>query len=193
MTTPLPFRALAKYAQFKGRARRSEFWLWVLMCVVTAIALDIFYPQFVASATQAFLFAPGMAAYGTVIDTVPALVGLVMVLPSLSVAVRRLHDIGRSGWLVALPLGTAAGGAIVFTLISGILVANMGREHPGSPSGGEGLGIVFAILALFVVCVVLPTFITLVIMVNFWSSPGTQGPNRFGPDPKSHKPKLPNA
>jgi uncharacterized membrane protein YhaH (DUF805 family) len=74
-----------KYATFSGRADRSEYWFSVLFMVVV-LGLSVL----------------GDAAIGAVTDTsIPALTlvsGLAMVLPSLTVTVRRLHDIGRTGW-----------------------------------------------------------------------------------------------
>lgn len=63
-----------KYADFNGRATRSEFWWWTLFDVLICTA-------------------------GALIGEVPgALVVLGTLLPSLAVTSRRLHDIGRSGW-----------------------------------------------------------------------------------------------
>ena len=63
-----------KYADFTGRATRSEFWWWVLFVILaTAIAQVIG-------------------------DAPAAIVSLATLLPYLAVGARRLHDIGRSGW-----------------------------------------------------------------------------------------------
>jgi len=71
---------LKKYADFNGRARRSEFWWWVLFVFLLSAASQIMG------------------------DAVNALVALVILLPYLAVTSRRLHDINRSGWwqLIAL-------------------------------------------------------------------------------------------
>jgi uncharacterized membrane protein YhaH (DUF805 family) len=74
-----------KYAEFNGRARRSEFWWWVLFTFLLGI---------VAGIIDAIL--------GTTNSTGTGLIGsianLAVLLPSLAVGARRLHDTGRSGW-----------------------------------------------------------------------------------------------
>jgi len=67
-----------KYAAFDGRASRSEFWWWLLF-------------TFLAS-----------AATGIVSQTLSALFSLGVMLPSLAVGARRLHDTNRSGWFLLL-------------------------------------------------------------------------------------------
>lgn len=71
---------LNKYATFAGRAQRSEFWWWVLFSIIANV---------VAVAIDAAVI--GMPA-------VQILVALGLILPGISVVVRRLHDVGRSGW-----------------------------------------------------------------------------------------------
>ena len=72
---------LGKYADFNGRARRSEFWWWILATEVVNILLRV-------------LGVPLLAT----------LVALAVFVPTLAVGSRRLHDTGRSGWwqLIAL-------------------------------------------------------------------------------------------
>jgi uncharacterized membrane protein YhaH (DUF805 family) len=68
----------SKYATFDGRAKRSEFWWWALFTFLVS------------------------AATGIVSDMVSALFSLAVLLPSLAVGARRLHDIDRSGWFQLL-------------------------------------------------------------------------------------------
>lgn len=72
-----------KFADFKGRARRSEFWYFELFCVLISLLLSF------------------------VNEELATLVMLITFIPNLAVSVRRLHDIGRSGWwmlIVAIPI-----------------------------------------------------------------------------------------
>ncbi len=64
-----------KYADFKGRASRSEYWWFAAFVVVVSIATSLLFG-----------------------DAANALVTLSLFLPYLAVSARRLHDIGRSGW-----------------------------------------------------------------------------------------------
>jgi uncharacterized membrane protein YhaH (DUF805 family) len=76
--------ALSGYAKFSGRARRSEYWwfaLFLLLAVGVAAGLD--------------------AAVGTE-TLIMGLVFLALLLPTIAVSVRRLHDTGRSGWFYLL-------------------------------------------------------------------------------------------
>lgn len=77
--------ALKKYADFSGRARRKEYWMFILCNLIISIALGI-VDQVLGTALLSFIYA------------------LAMIVPSISVAARRLHDTGRSGWwqLIAL-------------------------------------------------------------------------------------------
>lgn len=65
----------SKYADFKGRASRSEYWWYTLFIVLASLALSI------------------------VNDKLPMVFALATLLPSIAVAARRLHDSNRSGWL----------------------------------------------------------------------------------------------
>ncbi|OAV44857.1 DUF805 domain-containing protein [Lewinella sp. 4G2] len=82
-------RAIGKFATFTGRSRRKEFWYFVLaVAIIKAILLNI---------------------HGSVIGNEKGLekfLDLLFFVPSLAVAVRRLHDTGRSGWwMLMAPTG----------------------------------------------------------------------------------------
>ncbi len=86
---------LGKYATFTGRAPRSEFWWWTLFVFLLSIATQI---------VDGFLFGP--VAYGGV-PPLSLLVSLGVFLPGLTVSVRRLHDLDRTGWwllIIFVPL-----------------------------------------------------------------------------------------
>jgi uncharacterized membrane protein YhaH (DUF805 family) len=87
---------LSKYATFSGRAPRSEFWWWWLFTILV---------QIVASIIDGILFGnmAGMDSFHGP-SFLSGLVGLALFLPSLAVTVRRLHDVGRSGWWIFLGL-----------------------------------------------------------------------------------------
>ena len=96
--------ALKKYAVFGGRARRTEYWFFVLFNII-------------------FGFAAGIAdgVLGTVAEDGTGLLGslytLAVLLPSLAVGVRRLHDTGKSGWWMLLALVPLAGLVLLFFFI----------------------------------------------------------------------------
>ena len=109
------------YVGFSSRASRSEFWYWILFTVLVSIVtsiidLEVFDLEVLSSSVTPF----------------SSIWGLVTLLPSLAMGVRRLHDTDRSGWWWLLS----------FIPLIGIIV-----------------------------------------LIVFWCSEGTRGPNRFGPDP----------
>jgi uncharacterized membrane protein YhaH (DUF805 family) len=96
---------LRRYADFRGRAMRIEYWMFVLflflLFAVTA-TLDTWLPTGGRTVT-AVTTAPGLWAYSQATDAgwITRLAGLATIVPLLAVSVRRLHDIGRSGfWLL---------------------------------------------------------------------------------------------
>ncbi len=79
---------LTKYADFNGRAGRPEFWWFVLFTTLVAMGFGVI---------DTALFRNDTSVLGT-------LWGLAVLLPSLAVGARRLHDTGKSGWLQLLLL-----------------------------------------------------------------------------------------
>ncbi|GAA0180085.1 DUF805 domain-containing protein [Clostridium sediminicola] len=77
---------LKKYVQFDGRARRKEFWMFVLFNFIFSIIASIID------------YALGGG------NTVGIVYGLAVFFPSLSVGIRRLHDTGKSGWFTLVTL-----------------------------------------------------------------------------------------
>lgn len=82
-----------KYADFSGRARRAEYWWFFLLNFMVSFAFNM-----AAAAAQT----PEIG-YGA------SLWGLATLLPGLGVAVRRMHDIGKSGWSILIALIPCAG------------------------------------------------------------------------------------
>jgi uncharacterized membrane protein YhaH (DUF805 family) len=85
---------LNKYATFSGRARRSEYWWWYLFVTIVFIVAGILD-------RAVGLTYSDLTLGGGWIATIAAIVFLV---PNLAVAVRRLHDTGRSGWWLLIGL-----------------------------------------------------------------------------------------
>lgn len=90
---------LKNYAGFSGRARRKEYWMFVLFNFIAALVLS---------------------GLGMVIDTqIPYIVYLLAVLiPTLAVVFRRLHDTGRSGWWILISLVPLVGGIILLVFMA---------------------------------------------------------------------------
>ena len=94
---------LSQYVQFGGRARRAEYWWFFLFSVLVGIATSILD---VALGTD---FGDRVGSSGLF----SLIANLVLLLPSLAVAVRRLHDTDRSGWWILIALIPLIGAIIL--------------------------------------------------------------------------------
>ena len=83
-----------KFAQFSGRARRAEYWWFV---VVNAVVIALL-------ALLVVIFASISDALGVVAWLAYGVYALAVLIPALAVAVRRLHDTGKSGWWLLIAL-----------------------------------------------------------------------------------------
>ena len=99
---------LRNYVGFSGRARRSEFWFFVLFSMLV---------QVVFAVVDLVLLGVGDGAFG-------AIASLALLLPSLAVGVRRLHDVGRSGWWMLIILVPLIGVIL-------LLIWNLSRGEDG--------------------------------------------------------------
>ena len=78
-------KVLQNYATFSGRARRSEYWYFFLFNVVISFAIG---------------FIGGMMG-NTMLSN---LYSLAVLIPGIAVGVRRMHDVGKSGWFILIPI-----------------------------------------------------------------------------------------
>lgn len=83
---------LKNYAGFSGRARRKEYWMFVLFNIIF-VAVAVILDNLVGTAIEG-------VGYGLFYF----LYILAVIIPSLAVAVRRLHDVGKSGWMILIGL-----------------------------------------------------------------------------------------
>ena len=93
--------ALKKYAEFSGRAQRSEYWYFVLFYFLIAVGL-----AFIDGLTGMFNPAAG-------IGLLSGLLTLGLLIPSISVSVRRLHDTNRSGWWLLIAFVPLVGAIVL--------------------------------------------------------------------------------
>ena len=126
---------LKRYLEFSGRSRRKEFWMYVLFQVILLViasfvdvALGYGKVDTYAQATE------GYAAGFSVNSQGPAviIVALALLIPSIAVAVRRLHDTDRSGWWILIGLIPLVGAIvlIVFYCLEGTAGPNRFGEDP---------------------------------------------------------------
>lgn len=104
------------YANFSGRALRSEYWWWIVFNWIAAIVAGI-----IDRALGWSLYQTTMYGVQQTVGPVATIVLLALFIPWLSVAVRRLHDTDRSGWWMLIGFVPIIGSLILlyFFVISG--------------------------------------------------------------------------
>jgi uncharacterized membrane protein YhaH (DUF805 family) len=108
----------SKYVTWNGRAGRAEYW-WFALFVLIFYVVGAVITAAVHSAIPVILFA------------------LVIILPSLAVTVRRLHDTGRSGWWYWISLVPLVGGIILLVFLC---TGSEGPNQYGSGPDGASVG-----------------------------------------------------
>ena len=123
----LPFK---RYAEFSGRSRRKEYWMFVLLQILLLVPLILIVSALAGpSADPADPFgSPAMIA-------VLGVYFLVFFIPGLAVQVRRFHDQDKSGWFILLGFIPYVGGLItlVFMCIEGTRGPNRFGPDPKDP------------------------------------------------------------
>lgn len=115
---------LNKYTDFNGRARRSEYWWWVLFTVIVSIIASII-DAIIGTRSGSFGLIEGIAT-------------LAFLLPSLAVGARRLHDVGMTGWLQLIAIIPIIGALV---LIFGFYIRDSQPDNKYGPSPkGSGAG-----------------------------------------------------
>jgi uncharacterized membrane protein YhaH (DUF805 family) len=118
-------KVLKQYADFKGRARRTEYWMFVLFNIIFA---------FVAAFLDGLL---GLRfSYEVPYGPIYVIYGLAVFIPGLAVLVRRLHDTNKSGWMFLVALIPLVGGIIllVFLASDGTKGENKYGPDPKNPN-----------------------------------------------------------
>lgn len=163
---------LKKYAVFRGRARRKEFWLWVLFIVIASVVLSTIDHVLGLGRTGPVAYGPSAAPAGARYTGAGAgfrgglltgLFSLAVLVPNIAVQVRRLHDVNRTGWWLLLPV-------IPYIVGAACMLAGMFAGAVGLAAAGGAIMVVGLISAL--------------VLLVWFCLDGTRGPNRFGEDPK---------
>ena len=164
-------RCLGKYVTFSGRAGRPEYWWFALFVFAVAIALG-----FLDRAVFGFDPQTGKGP-----KPISSLFQLAMFLPLLAAGWRRMHDSGRPGWHLLLPLIISVG--LVFTMLSGVLGVVMLEGQTASQQElaqtAAGAGAIVMILGAVIQ-------ISVALLLVWWlTRPSDPGANAFGPPPFS--------
>ena len=108
---------LKKYAVFDGRARRKEYWFFVLFNIIFALVL-----AFIDGMVGTF---DPESGYGVL----SGIYGLAVFIPGIAVSIRRLHDTDRSGWWILICLIPLIGA--IWLLILFVLDGTAGQNQYG--------------------------------------------------------------
>lgn len=100
-------KVIKNYAGFSGRARRKEYWMFALFNIIFCLAAAILDNILGTTFDLPYVY------YGLIY----LLYGLAMFIPSLAVIVRRLHDTGKSGWMILIGLIPFIGGIWLLVLM----------------------------------------------------------------------------
>jgi uncharacterized membrane protein YhaH (DUF805 family) len=94
---------LQNYFNFNGRARRSEYWYFILFNVIISFAL-------------------GFVGELMGLSIVSTIYSIAVLIPSIAVSVRRMHDVGKSGWFILIP---------IYNLVLALTEGNKGSNNYG--------------------------------------------------------------
>jgi uncharacterized membrane protein YhaH (DUF805 family) len=124
---------LKRYAEFSGRSQRKEYWMFTLGVIIAEVVIMI---------VEGILGINRMV--GGIYGPILSLFVLALIIPSLAVSIRRLHDIDKSGWFLLLAFIPLIGSIIllVFFCTNGTSGPNRFGADPKGPDGN--LGEVFA-------------------------------------------------
>ena len=159
---------LKKYADFTGRARRSEFWFFYLFYILVVIAANFVFEIL------------GFCGMPKVIGSIGnAIVTLSLILPLYAAEFRRLHDTGRSGWW--------NGGYLLFSLVIAVQIIVLAIDYVQYGGGvsamydylAENVGALIGLLITGGIAVVWN--IALIVFFVLDSKPEA---NKYGPSPK---------
>ncbi len=116
-------KCIRQYADFSGRARRKEYWMFKVYRFLIFLGITIFCALFAGILSEENQHVPPF---------IYIIVYLVFIIPSLAVAVRRMHDVGHSGWFLLINLIPSIGSLVyfIFTLFDSQPYKNKWGANP---------------------------------------------------------------
>jgi len=166
------FMPLKRYAEFSGRSRRQEFWmftlgvfiLYLLLWVIAMVAVGFSMGGMAASTSGGAALGGMMGMFASlgILAIVFLVVWLALLIPTIAVAIRRLHDTNRSGWWLWIYIGP-----YLLSFVLNIMAVS---------SSSNGLAMIAGLVGLI-------GLVGAIVLLVFYCLPGTPGPNQYGPDP----------
>ena len=166
------FVPLKRYAEFSGRSRRQEFWMFMLLqfLIWTVAVIAMMVMGFGAlsmggvnpDGTPRVAGVAGLFASMGIFFLIFGLIWLALFIPSIAVSVRRLHDTDRTGFWLLLP-------PAIYVLAIAVMLAGAANQSGTTAA----IAIVLSLLQ----------WVASIVLLVFYCLPGTNGPNKYGPDP----------
>ncbi|EQA12815.1 hypothetical protein HPS174_1031 [Glaesserella parasuis 174] len=148
--------ALKNSFNFKGRARRAEYGWFILIIIL----IDLCFSLFSSAATVLRMF-----SLAELLNGLNLLFGLILIIPSINLVTRRLHDLGYSGWWQLCQIATS-----IVIVIAGYNIEDVMNNHFSTLKA----------VALIVVLIITVIFHLLLFFVD-----GDRFENKYGADPKA--------
>jgi uncharacterized membrane protein YhaH (DUF805 family) len=143
------------FLSFEGRTRRSHFWIGWLVCL-------------------------GLGVVFSWIPLLGLLLSIALIWPNLAITVKRLHDMGHTGWLAAIPYVVGIVGTIVaVSMIGATAVMNATALENEDPAA------IFALIGPAIGLFALMFLVGLGFLLWIGITDSQPGDNRFGPNPKT--------
>ena len=164
-------KCIKNYANFRGRARRKEYWGFFLFDFIMTLVIPLVSWILLL---RVILIVGDNSPFAKVPNILGWLWYLYTFLPSLAVMIRRLHDIGKSGWNIIwlrLPTIVFMGFVVLMEIgtISETYILNIFNESAGCIIVGISI----------VMCLIIA-----IIELVWFCTKGNKGGNKYGPDPK---------
>lgn len=133
---------LRRYADFSGRSRRKEYWMFALGILLAYAVLGALFLMGANLSAMGTGAEPEISSIGWIAISLFGILALGIFIPSLAVIVRRLHDQDKSGWFILIQFIPYIGGIIM--LIFMCIEGTKGENRYGPDPKGENIADVFA-------------------------------------------------
>ncbi len=156
----------SKYFQFSGRAIRSEYWWFFLFVVLVS----------------AFLAMLDSILFGTDPETgqgsrvLSSVFQFAVIIPMLAAGWRRLHDTGRPGWYLLLPMALSI--TTLFVMMGGVAFFSVLEQGTEDPDALRGPAAVLGVTGIVVVSIL--QFVLSILMIWWLARPSQEGANEYG-------------
>ncbi|MEW2919746.1 DUF805 domain-containing protein [Ruegeria sp. ANG10] len=156
----------SKYFQFSGRALRSEYWWFFLFVVLASAALAVLD-------TIMFGTNPETGQGSRVLSSV---FQLAVLIPMLAAGWRRLHDTGRPGWYLLLPMALSI--TTLFVMLGGVAFFSVLEQGTENPDALRGPAAVLGVTGIVVVSIL--QLVLSILMIWWLTRPSQEGANEYG-------------